>query len=233
MLSLRNVVALPNGVDTLRFYPAPAANDFRAAHGISDGERVILFVGSLDSAHYFKGVDVLLHAFALLRDPPARLLIIGRGDLRPQYQAQAATLGIKDRVCFDDAVTDAELPAHYRLADVLVLPSTTRGEAFGVVLLEAMAGAAPVIASDLPGVRSVVTRTGGGLLTPPGDAKALAAALRLLLTDERLRRDMGQRGRAGVARLYAWPKVIDELEALYRRALAGGGPGDERSGVPH
>jgi glycosyltransferase involved in cell wall biosynthesis len=233
LLSLRNVVALPNGVDTLRFYPAPAANDFRAAHGISDGERVILFVGSLDSAHYFKGVDVLLHAFALLRDPPVRLLIIGRGDLRPQYQAQAATLGIKDRVCFDDAVTDAELPAHYRLADVLVLPSTTRGEAFGVVLLEAMAGAAPVVASDLPGVRSVVTRTGGGLLTPPGDAKALAAALRLLLSDERLRRDMGQRGRAGVEHLYAWPKIIDELEALYRRALAGDGPRDERHGVPH
>lgn len=219
LLGRGNVVELPNGVDTRRFHPAPADRALRAAHGIGDGERVVLFVGSLDRAHYFKGVDVLLRAFAMLGALPARLLVVGRGDLRPQYQAQAAALGIMERVCFDDGVADAELPAHHRLADVLVLPSTTRGEAFGVVLLEAMAGGVPVVASDLPGVRSVVTSTDGGLLAPAGDADATAAALRLLLTDERLRQDMGRRGQAAVGRLYAWPRVIDELEAIYRRAL--------------
>jgi glycosyltransferase involved in cell wall biosynthesis len=219
LLGRGNVVELPNGVDITRFHPAPDDAALRAAHGIGNNERVILFVGSLDRAHAFKGVDALLRAFARLHDLPVRLLIVGRGDLRPRYQAQATALGIIHRVGFDEAVADEDLPAHHRLADVLVLPSTTCGEAFGVVLLEAMAGGVPVVASDLPGVRSVVTRTGGGLLAPPGEADALAAGLRRLLIDENLRQAMGRRGRAGVERLYAWPKIIDELEGLYRRAL--------------
>jgi glycosyltransferase involved in cell wall biosynthesis len=214
-----HVVELPNGVDTTRFHPAPPDHAVRAEHGGGTGQRLILFVGSLDRAHYFKGVTVLLQAFALLHDLPVRLLIVGRGDLLPQYRAQAAAMGIGDRVLFDAAVSDAALPAHHRLADVLVLPSTTGGEAFGVVLLEAMASGVPVVASDLPGVRSVVLRTGGGLLARPGDSGALAAALRRLLTDEEHRQGLAHRGRAAVERLYAWPKVIDELEGIYRRAL--------------
>jgi glycosyltransferase involved in cell wall biosynthesis len=213
------VVEVPNGVDTTRFRPGPADIALRAAHGIVAGERVLLFVGSLDSAHYFKGVDVLLQAFSTLGDFPVRLMIVGRGDLRPRYQRNAVELGIGDRVFFDDSVDDEQLPAHHRLADVLVLPSTTRGEAFGVVLLEALAGGVPVIASDLPGVRSVVTKTGGGLLVPPNDPGALVTALRALLADDAARQAMGRRGRDAVERLYAWPKVIDELEAQYRRAL--------------
>lgn len=219
LLDRGKVVELPNGVDMTRFHPAPADAVLRAAHGIGTGERVILFVGSLDRAHYFKGVDVLLKAFALLHDLPVRLLIVGRGDLLPRYQALALAFGLSGRVLFDDGVTDDQLPAHHRLADILVLPSTTHGEAFGVVLLEAMASAIPVVASDLPGVRSVVTRTAGGLLTPPGDAAALAATLRLLLLDDRRRQAMGRQGRESVERLYAWPKIINDLESLYRRAL--------------
>ncbi|HEY8745112.1 MAG TPA: glycosyltransferase, partial [Chloroflexota bacterium] len=81
------------------------------------------------------------------------------------------------------------------------------------------ASGVPVVASDLPGVRSVVTRTGGGLLTPSNDPAALAVTLRSILADDTGRRQMARRGRAAVERLYAWPKVIDELEAQYRRAL--------------
>ena len=214
------VVEVPNGVDTTRFQPAPANIALRTEHGVAAGERVVLFVGSLDSAHYFKGVDVLLQAFSTLGDLAVRLLIVGRGDLRPRYQRRALELSIGDRVLFDDNVNDEQLPAHHRLADVLVLPSTTRGEAFGVVLLEALAGGAPVIASDLPGVRSVVTKTGGGLLVPPNDPDALATTLRAFLADDAGRQEMGRRGRAAVERLYAWPTVIDELETQYHRALA-------------
>ncbi|HEY8743657.1 MAG TPA: glycosyltransferase, partial [Chloroflexota bacterium] len=118
------VVEVPNGVDTTRFQPAPDDIAGRAAHGIAPGERVLLFVGSLDGAHYFKGVEVLLEAFSSLGDLPVRLLIVGRGDLRPRYRQRAAMLGVGDRVLFDDSVDDDQLPAHHRLADVLVLPST-------------------------------------------------------------------------------------------------------------
>jgi glycosyltransferase involved in cell wall biosynthesis len=219
LLGAGSVVELPNGVDTTRFQPAPGLPTAHAARGAGEGELVILFVGSLDRAHLFKGVDVLLTAFGLLLDLPVRLLIVGRGELRAQYQAQATALGLASRVSFDASVTDAELPVQQRLADVLVLPSTTRGEAFGVVLLEALASGVPVVASDLPGVRSVVTRTGGGLLAPPGNAAALAAALRALLTDAPRRQRLGRQGRAAVERHYAWPSLIDQLEDVYARAL--------------
>ncbi|HEV7214006.1 MAG TPA: glycosyltransferase family 4 protein, partial [Chloroflexota bacterium] len=86
-------------------------------------------------------------------------------------------------------------------------------------LLEAMASGVPVVASDLPGVRDVVMRSGGGLLTPPNVAGDLAAALRTLLTDAALRQRLGRQARAAVERLYAWPEIISELEALYARAL--------------
>ncbi|HEV7215422.1 MAG TPA: glycosyltransferase, partial [Chloroflexota bacterium] len=106
-----NVVGLANGVDTARFQPTPDNKAVRATHGIGDREQVILFVGSLDRAHFFKGVDVLLAAFSLLRDLSARLFIVGRGELRTTYQAQAAALGIASRVRFDAGVSDADLPA--------------------------------------------------------------------------------------------------------------------------
>jgi glycosyltransferase involved in cell wall biosynthesis len=216
------VVELANGIDTTRFRPAPPDIALRAAHNVRANDKVVLFVGSLDRAHYFKGIDVLLRALTILSDLSIRLLVIGRGELRPAYERMATALGLASRVCFDDAVEDEDLPAHYRLADVLVLPSTTGGEAFGVVLLEALASGVPVVASNLPGVRTVVTRTGGGLLTPPNDAPALAGALRALLTDDDRRRALGSAGRAAAERLYAWPKIIDRLEALYARALEQG-----------
>lgn len=212
------VVETPNGVDTERFFPAPRDQALLHAYGIPSQERVVVFVGSLDRAHYFKGVDVLIQAVAELRDVALRLFVIGRGELSETYAQLAATLGIAGRVRFLRDVDDDALPAHIRLADVLVLPSRTRGEAFGVVLLEALASGVPVIASDLPGVRSVVTRTKGGLLVPAGDAQALALALSRLLTNDEQRVELGRQGCQAVERLFAWPRVIDQLERVYRRA---------------
>ena len=216
------VEEMPNGVDARRFRPDVDGTDVRARYGLRPTDLVVLFVGALDRAHYFKGVDVLLEALVRLPDGRVRLLIVGDGNLRAAYQRQAMTLGLGEQVVFCGRVSDAELPAHYACCDLSVLPSTTRGEAFGVVLLEAMASGKPVIASNLPGVRSVVHDGADGYLVEPRDAKDLANKLRLLQDDPQRRREMGAHGRARVEARYDWPRIIPRLERVYTEVLDDG-----------
>jgi glycosyltransferase involved in cell wall biosynthesis len=214
------VAELPNGVDIHQFHPKVNGNGLCVRYGLKGTDRVILFVGALDKAHYFKGVGVLLQALAHLPDKGIKLLVVGDGDLRSTYQEQAVRLGLGDRVIFCGQVPDEELPAHYALCDLLVLPSTTMGEAFGVVLLEAMACGKPVIASNLPGVRTVVSDGEDGLLVGPGDVADLAKKMQMLLDDPQRRREMGERGRAKVEAKYAWSKIIPRLVQVYEEVLA-------------
>ena len=146
-------------------------------------EPYFLFVGALDTAHYFKGISVLLRALAETRN--AKLVIVGKGNLQSAYEKEAQKLNIAGCVTFTGGVTDEELARWYAGARALVLPSTDGSEAFGMVLIEAMACGTPVIASDLHGVRAVVERVSeslmnraGGLLVPPGDEQALARTLK-------------------------------------------------------
>jgi glycosyltransferase involved in cell wall biosynthesis len=222
------VVAVPNGVDLERFRPKAAPDPAaRARWGVPPGAPLVLFVGALDRAHWFKGVPLLLQAVARL--PEAHVVVAGDGDLRSGLQAEGARL-LGPRAHFLGRVADADLPGLYGAADVTVLPSTTRGEAFGMVLVESMACATPVVASDLPGVRSVVSHGEDGLLVPPGQTAALAEALAGLLDDPGLRRRMGARGRAKVQARYSWEAVADGLEGVYAAAARGLTAGRVRRG---
>ncbi len=210
---------LPNGVDVERFVPGE-----RAAHLLHryhlDGRNVVLFVGVLDRAHYFKGVHILLEAMQHLHDATTALVVVGKGDLLDHYRQQADTLGIADRLHFAGFVPDAELADYYRLADVTVLPSTTAGEAFGLVLIESLACGTPVIATALPGVRTVVADGQDGLLVAPGSAADLAEKLRAILTlPAQQRHEMGMAGRRKVEERYAWPQIGTQLESLYNEIL--------------
>lgn len=215
----QHVDELPNGVDTTVFNTRNGATDLRAHLGLDDNRRIALLVAGLDRAHYFKGVDNFLEALARLPDIVVGV-IVGDGELRANYAGQAERLGIASRVHFAGRVTNQALPDYYRSADVTVLPSTTMGEAFGLVLIESMASETPVIATRLPGVRAVVTHNEDGLLVDPGDIPALAAAIIQILSDEPKRRLMGQRGRAKVESQFAWPRIGARLEAIYTQVLA-------------
>ena len=210
---------LPNGVDLARFYPGAAPADLRARLGLAPGDKVVLLVAGLDRAHYFKGVNVFLAALARLSSA-TKGIIIGDGDLRAAYEAQARELGIGRRVVFAGRVSDQELPHYYRLASLTVLPSVTPGEAFGLTLVESMACGTPVVATRLPGVRSVVAHEIDGLLATPGDPAALADAISWILDHEAEQRAMGQRGRQKVAERYDWQRIGTQLEALYFELLA-------------
>lgn len=216
---LKKIVVLPPSVPNGRFSPNAKEDFLPMRLERNPKERTVLFVGGLDRAHYFKGVPVLLRAFLRLRsrspEPKAVLIIVGDGNLRPMYERLAASLGIRDRVIFLGKVLDEELPAAYRLADVVVLPSVDRSEAFGIVLLEAMASGRPIIASNLPGVRTLVAAGKNGLLVPPGDDDALAVAMFSLLTKRSLVQKMGQASRV-LARAYTADRIAHRLVKLYR-----------------
>lgn len=215
-----SVGELPNGVDSYRFNPDLPRHILRQRFGISPEAIVLLLVAGLDRAHYFKGVEILLQALAQIETSQVRLLIVGDGDLRERYETTARELGLGERVTFTGRVSDDELPLCYAAADIGVLPSRTMGEAFGMVLLEAMACGKPVIASNLPGVRAVVWEGETGLLCRPGDAIDLAAKIRCLAESPERRLEMGVRGRTHVERHYTWPKVVEQLEEIYAAVLS-------------
>ncbi|HEX2914869.1 MAG TPA: glycosyltransferase family 4 protein [Chloroflexia bacterium] len=209
---------LPNGVDTVTFRPAPAPATLRERHHLNPADKVALLVAGLDPAHYFKGVNFFLEALGRL---PAgyKAIIVGDGPLRATYEAFAVDRGLTGRVIFAGRVSSEDLPGYYRLAGVTVLPSVTRGEAFGLVLLESLACSTPVIASNLPGVRTVVEAGQDGLLVEPQDASALAAALLQIFENESTRQAMGQAGRVKVEQRYAWPQLAARLETIYQEVL--------------
>jgi len=209
-------VELPFGVDTDFFSPGPPV---RARFAVPDGSPIVLFVGGLDRAHAFKGVPELLRAFAML-NPSAHLLIVGDGDLRPRYEAMASLLNILSRVHFLGRVDDETLRDAYRSADVLAFPSTSKAEAFGLVAVEAQACGLPVVASNLPGVRTVIKQNETGILVTPKDVGSLTAGLRQLLTDEPLRRRMAEHAPVWIQERFSWDRHLDGLMEVYRNTCA-------------
>lgn len=209
---------LANGVDITTFTPGEVRESLKARYRAQGDEQIVLLVAGLDRAHYFKGVGILLQAVAAL-PATVHLIIVGDGDLRASYETQAAALDLSARVHFTGRIPDSDLPEYYRLADVTVLPSVTRGEAFGLVLVESLACATPVIATDLPGVRTVVDQERTGLLVPPGKVQALAWALGYILTNNDIREQWGQEGYRQVQQRYTWGEIGDQLEIIYKNVL--------------
>ncbi len=198
---------LPFLVDTEKFYPLLVVEKPEIP--------TILFVGGMDAPHHFKGVDILLRAFSELQTD-ARLRLVGDGSLRPGYETLAHQFGLSDRVEFLGALDDLALAKVYREADIFVLPSVSRHEAFGIVLLEAMASGLAVVASDLPGVRTVFRDGQEGLLFPPADSQALSRILEKLLTQSELRQTMSRKARELALARYDSRQQAERLDHLVR-----------------
>ncbi len=181
--------------------------------------RTLLFVGGLDAAHYFKGVDVLIDALALVNQKTTawHLKIIGRGDLQKRYAALSEHLGLAAQITFINNADNDELVAHYQQARCLILPSINRNEAFGLVLLEAMACGLPVLASNLPGVRSVFTNNQEGLLVRPGSSGDLADKIIKILSSDDLTDRLGRAGESLTKNYYNWRQAGNKLSELYHR----------------
>ncbi len=209
------VIELPFGVDTTAFMAGPSE---KLRFGIPDNAPTVGFVGGLDRAHAFKGLEVLITILSRL-GTDAHLLVIGDGDRKKQFEDQARMLGVDRRVHFAGRIPSEILPSAYRSMDVFAFPSTNTAEAFGLAALEAEACGVPVVASDLPGVRTVVRDGRTGWLVPPGNADALGAALLTLLADPVRRATMGQEAHAHALR-YGWDDHIEQLLRIYADVCA-------------
>lgn len=198
------ILEIPNGVDTVRFTPRDAGPANAVPH--------LLFVGRLARQ---KGVGILLDALATLRDQPWQLTIAGDGPERTPLARQAAQLGLADRVHFRGWIQREDLPQLYRSSDIFVFPSHDEG--MPNVVLEAVAGGLPIVATRVPGNDELVRDN--GTLVPPGDPPAFAAALAPLLTDGSLRHTLGTRSRALALGQYSWAAPAAAYEKLFRQIL--------------
>ncbi|MDO5112681.1 MAG: glycosyltransferase [Clostridia bacterium] len=205
---------IPFGVDEA-YYAAGAPV---AAHPPVNEKTDFLFIGRMV---YYKGCDVLLDAFARMREKNCTLTMVGDGVLLEGLRAQALQLGVADRVTFTGAVSKEELMRRIAACDVFVLPSVARSEAFGLVQIETMAYGKPVINTDLPSGVPYVSLDGvTGLTVPPEDASALAAAMDKLAGDAQLRLSYGKAARERVEREYRMETMVARVGALYA-ALCG------------
>jgi rhamnosyl/mannosyltransferase len=179
------------------------------------GRRLVLFVGCL---RHYKGLDVLL---AAMQQVAAHLLVVGSGRMEATWHRQAERDGVMGRVTFLGQVSDEELVALYHAADILILPSTNRAESWGTVLVEAMACGLPVVSTELGTGTSIVNQDGvTGLVVPPCDANALAAALRGLLDDEARRKELAAAAHARAVGEFSKEVMLDRVIEFYREAAA-------------
>jgi phosphatidyl-myo-inositol alpha-mannosyltransferase len=194
---------IPNGVEM------PAAVD------PADRENRIVFLGRHDPR---KGLPVMLRAWARLRRDDLRLRVIGADPLAVRLLLTRLRVP-DDGIDLLGYVTDVDLTEELSTAKLLVAPSLGN-ESFGMVITRALACATPVVASDIPGYREVVTPEVGAL-TPPGDPDALAATIEAVLADEPARVELGRAARELAAARYAWPILARKLQDCYERVLAG------------
>ncbi len=185
----------------------------------------VLTISRLDER--YKGHDVMLRAFSLVlsKVPDAQWVVIGEGSLRPGLEQLARSYRVDRAVSFLGAVDDEQRDAWLRRADVFAMPSRLpaggfAGEGFGIVYLEAGAFAKPVVAGNVGGALDAVLDGETGMLVDPLDPLAVAEAVTRLLQDHALARRLGEAGQAR-AQLYAWPKVVERVQALLLDQLHG------------
>ena len=212
--------------------------DDLAARGVPRGAVRVVYCG-IDTAHYtpdatlradsplfaylgrlkrYKGVEVVIRAFARLNAPEATLEIAGTGDHRPALERLVDSLDLGGRVRFLGFITEAEKLTLLRRSWALLFASPKEG--WGITNLEAAACATPVVASDSPGIRESVRHGETGYLVPHGDVDAMAAAMGRLAADRELVASLGARGRR-FAEGFTWERAAEETLAYLDEVAQG------------
>jgi len=218
--SLAQPTIIPMGVDIKLF---SSGNPLPLRSHLPQSEHIVLFVGRLVES---KGCDQLLNSFALLPTTTQQhttLWIVGDGDQKLQLEHIVKDLGIADKVRFFGTLNHAELPHLYAAADVVVIPSKSgpagEAEGQGVVVLEAFAARACVLATSVGGITSMVRDHINGLLVQPDDPEALADALAELLSKLDLRKQLAANGFTDVNN-YSWSRIASAFISLYKAVVS-------------
>ena len=217
------VAAIDLGTDPDFFSPRRDSGALRRRLGLGDAP-LLLTVARLVP---HKGQDVALRALAALANefPQLRYLLVGEGHDRGRLEALAHQFGIGDRVVFAGVLTDDEIAEAYATATLYLglsrIDNEVNVEGFGISFIEAAASGVPSVAGDSGGVRSAVRDGETGLVVPPADVEAVAAALRLLLTDRDRRLALGAAARKAAETHYTWDRVAAETLDFARTVMAG------------
>lgn len=203
------------GVDVNRFSPAEKPKALVQKFGFTPQDFILVFVGGLDKAHYFKGLDYLFQAIKKLANKNIKLVVVGDGELGPEYEARASELGLGAQVRFVGGVANEELADYYRLCDAHVFPSIDKSEAYGLVALEAAACAKPVVASNLAGVRQVVLDEKTGFLVEPKNVDALAEKIDYFFKNPEMGERLGRFARERIENEFTWKKIVEKLRQYY------------------
>jgi glycosyltransferase involved in cell wall biosynthesis len=219
-----NTAVLPPGVDLARFSPG----DRSAARARFDLPRDAFVVCCTRRLVPRMGIDVLIDAWAQQfgQDPHARLLIVGEGELQPELENQIHTDALGDSVLLLGRISDEDLVALYRAADVNVVPSI-EFEGFGLVVLEAAACGTPSIVTRAGGLPEAVAGLGQALTVPAGDAPALAERLGRARAEQIPSRDQAR----AWAEAHGWERVADAHRRLFARVVSSGGDAPRRPRV--
>ena len=206
---------VPNGVDPQRFNPAGGSEKIK--HRLKVGNRqCVLFVGRLIPR---KGLGYLVEAAKLVvkERKETLFIIVGNGPSKNKLVSDIDEAGLASNFAFLGDVSEQDLPAVYRCADVFALPSIQEGQ--GIALLEAQASAKPVVAFNVSGVTEAVQNGETGLLVKPSSSIELAGAILRLLADSSLRAKMGAKGREFVQKELSWEICAERMLKVYREAL--------------
>jgi phosphatidylinositol alpha-mannosyltransferase len=201
---------IPNGVNIEHF-----AKKSKFPREFNDGKLNILFQGRMEKR---KGFPHLLKAYSHVKweYPNCRLLVVGPGNIDRESARVISERGLKD-VHFVGFVSDEELPKYYQMADIYCSPATG-DESQGIVLLQSMAAGTPIIASSIPGYRTVIKDNHDGLLIDPWDELQFSRQLLMLLKNKELRQRLSNKAKETVKK-YDWNVVVDQIEEKYRAAL--------------
>jgi len=193
---------IPAGIDTNKFSPK---------NRVERDKIRIIGAGNLISR---KGFLYLIDAVKLLKDLDFELVIIGQGPEEEMLRTRARELG--NKVIFKGQVPFSLIQEEYRSSDIFCNP--TLSEPFGQVNLEAMACGLPVVGSNVGGLKEIITED-TGIRVEPGDVRALSEALRMLISDEKLRRKLGHAARKRAVEFYSWDVIASKYVDVYREVL--------------
>jgi glycosyltransferase involved in cell wall biosynthesis len=213
--SSQHISVVPFGIDTGKFMPSP-----------NKKESELLTIGTVKTLAHKYGIDLLIKAFAKLRKESSghladrlRLLIVGGGPEEASLKTLAKDLNINDVTQFSGPIAHHLVPDYLNQLDIYVALSRLESESFGVAVLEASACALPVVVANVGGLPEVVQHEKTGLIVDKENVDAAMKALKLLVEDELLRRELGKAGRQFTITTYDWNLNVSQLEEVYQESL--------------
>jgi glycosyltransferase involved in cell wall biosynthesis len=223
VFNIHKVQMIPMGVNTQLFTPSKIKSNIKKKLGIKGS--MILWLGRLVEV---KGLQYGIEAISKVQSslPDAKLVVIGDGQEKESLINLARTLEAENAIIFYGSLPNSELPAFFQAADLFLGTSITAKdgstEAFGVVNLEALASGTPVVATNVGGIKDIIKHNECGFLVEPQNSKAIANAIRKILTDKKSSIEFSKAGRIIAEDNYSWPAIAQQFKQVYLNKVNGG-----------